>query len=473
MRFNYSALEFATQVSNLKTGTLLLIMISGFCRAGWGQSSQDPLPEPLPSRSDSFPQTPDSTLAPPIPEQSETPAEGEPRAPTFPAEDPAPIILSPVQSLEPAPDVPKWRLHLGLDTSVTYDDNIFIQPTQKQADVYFGATPIIATGWGTFLADPTAVTGMTSRFPQMADREALENAFYFRYSPTAVFFTRHTDQNAFNEDAQVAGRWISGKVTLEAQGRFQTLSQPNIDVGNRINSETTSGFLDMSYRATDRTSLDSRFSLEHDSYQGGLNSTDTSLSTILNYQLLPKTSAGIGFGVGYTAVEDGQNQYYEQGLIHLHYTPTARISLDLTGGVEVRQIEDGPNRATPVFDFEASYAAQDSTTITLKVARQTTASALYEDQDIEVTTVEGSIRQRVFQKFYVTLSGGVQRDDYVDAGAAADRNDTFSYFGIESAVEVTKWLSVKAGYHFQNNDSSLAEFGFRRNLADFQFNLRF
>jgi hypothetical protein len=474
IRFNYSALEFATQVSNLRTGALLLIIISGFCHSGWGQSSQDPLPDPVPPRSESIPQTPDSTLAPPVLDQSGTPAEGEPKAPIFPAQEPTPITISPVESLEPAPnDPPKWRFHLGLDTSVTYDDNIFIQPTQRQADVYFGVTPIVAAGWGTFLADPTAITGMPSRFPQMADREALENAFFFRYAPTAVFFTRHTDQNAFNEDAQVAGRWISGKLALEAEGRYQTLSEPNIDVGNRINSETTSGFLNMSYKATEKTSLDSRFSLEHDSYQGGLNSTDTSLSSILNYQALPKTSVGIGFAVGYTTVENGQNQYYEQGLIHLHYTPTARISLDLTGGAEVREIENGPNRTTPVFDFEASYAARDSTTITLKVARRTDTSVLYEEQDIEMTTVDASIRQRIFQKVFLTLNGGVQRDDYVDAGAAADRTDTFSYFGAEFAVEVTKWLSMKAGYHFQNDDSSLAEFGFRRNLADFQFNLRF
>jgi hypothetical protein len=452
-------------VSHLRTRALLLITVVGFCHSGWGQDSQDPLPEPAPP-------TPEGILAPPLQGESETPAES--KSPTFPATEPAPIILSPVESLEPKQDEPpKWRLRLGLDTSVTYDDNIFIQPTQKQSDVYFGVTPIIATGWGTFLADPMSATGMPTRFPQMADREALENFSSFRYSPTAVFFSKHSDQNAFNEDAQVAGRWISGKVTLEGTARFQTLSQPNIDVGDRINSETTSGFLNASYRMSEKTSLDSRFSLERDSYQGGLNSTDTSVSSILNYQALPKTSVGIGFGLGYTGVENGQNQYYEQGLVHAHYAPTAKITLDLVGGVEFRQIENGPDRITPVFDFRVAYAASDSTTMNLSVTRRTDTSALFEGQDIEMTEFDASIRQRIFQKLYVTINGGVQRNDYVDAGTAADRTDTFTYFGVESAVEVTKWLSMKAGYHFQNDDSSLAEFGFRRNLADFQFNLRF
>jgi hypothetical protein len=460
------ALNFATQLSKLRKRALVLIILVGFCHSGWGQNSQDPLPDPT--------ALPETVLGPSIPQPPETGEQREPAPPIFPVNEPSPVILSPVRGLEPALDeLPRWRLHLGFDTSVTYDDNIFIQHTLRQSDVYFGATPIIATGWGTFLADPTTITGMPSRFPQVADREALGNAFYFRYAPTAVFFADHSDQNALNEDVRVAGRWSSGKLTVEAEGRFQTANETNIDVGNRINSETTAGILNLNYQVAPKSSLDSRFSLEHDSYQGGLNSTDTSFSSFLNYQALPKTTVGVGFGVGYTTVENGQDQYYEQGLVHLHYAPTPKTSLDLTGGAEVRQIQDGPNRTTPVFDFEAGYAALESTTIRLKVSRQTDTSALFQEQDIEETTIEASIRQRIIQKLYLTLSGGVQRDDYVDAGAVANRTDTFSYFGIDSSLEVTKWLSMKAGYHFQNDDSTLAEFGFHRNLVNFQVNMQF
>jgi hypothetical protein len=461
-------------LSNLGTRVLLCTAFVGFCHSGWSQNAQDPLPEPAPL-------TPDASLAPSLPpivpsvlDQAPAPAETKPDSPTIRAPESTPTNLSPVRGFEPAQeDLQKWRFHLGLDTSVTYDDNIFIQPTQRQADVYFGVTPIVATGWGTFLADQGTVTGMPSRFPEIAEELGSGNAFFFRYAPQAVFFARHTDQNAFNENASVAGRWVSGKLTLQAEGRFQTLSAPNIDVGNRINSETTGGLLNLNYQVAQKTSLDSRFSLERDSYQGGLNSTSSVLSSMLNYQVLPKTMVGAGFGLGYTTVENGQDQYYEQGLIHLRYVPTYKITLDLIGGAEVREIQNGPNHATPVFDFTASYAPEDSTVVRLKVSRQISTSVLFDDQDIQATTVEASIRQRFFQKFYLTLSGGVQIDDYVDAGATASRTDTFSYVGIQSAVEVTKWLSMKAGYRFQNNDSSMSEFGFHRNIADFQFNLQF
>ena len=213
---------------------------------------------------------------------------------------------------------------------------------------------------------------------------------------------------------------------------------------------------------------------EHDSYQGGLDSTDISFATLLNYQVLPKTMVGAGVGVGYTTVESGQDQAYEQGLLHVRYEPTFKlIRWKARSALEVRQIVNGPDRTTPVFDFTASYAVQDSTVVRFSVSRRTETSALYVDQDIERTTVEASIRQRFFQKVYVTLSGGYQWIAYVDAGSSANRNDNFAYVGLESAVEVTKWLSLRASYRYQDNNSSNSDFSFRRNLADFQVNIRF
>ena len=380
-------------------------------------------------------------------------------------------IISPEQPVTPpGRDLAKWRFHFRLDTSVTYDDNIFIQPSQRQSDVYFGISPYLAAGWG-FQAEPGNITGTASRFPQIAERR-FGNAFFFA-PPTAVFFTDHTDQNSFNEDVLVSGRWISGKLTAEAEGRFQTLSAPNIGVGTRINNEVASGLLNLNYQVTQKTSLDSRFSMEHDSYQGGLNSTDTSVSSILNYQALPKTTVGLGGSFGYTTVESGQDQYYQAG------TPPSALPSHLQDHagphwrVAMRQIQNGPNRATPVFDFELGYAAHESTTLSLKVSRQTDTSALYEDQDIEGTKVEGRVRQRLFQEVFLTLSGGYQHSAYVNAGAAASRTDNYFFVGVESALEVTKWLSMRASYQFQQNDSSFVDFGFQRNLASFQLDLRF
>jgi hypothetical protein len=433
----------------------------GFCHSGFGQESADSLPEPAPLQ-------PDAAL---------TPLALEPvtsdELPT-PSGDFSVTPLVPVEGSESGHDDPtKFRVHLRLETSVTFDDNIFIQPRDKQSDVYFGITPIMAVGWGTFQADSSTVTGVSSRFPQVEARDLSGNSLLLRYAPSATLFLHHSDQDAVNHDVMLGGRWSSGKLTLDAAGRFQTLSAPDIDVGDRINSQVASGLFNAHYQMTEKTSLDSRFALEHDSYQGGLDSTDINLAMIMNYQVLPKTMVGMGAGFGYTTVESGQNQYYEQGLLHLRYLPTYKLNFDCTAGVEVRQIVNGSGRTSPVFEFIASYSALDSTLISLSVSRRTETSALFVDQNIERTTIEASIRQRLFQKVYVTLSGGYQHADYVDAGAAASRTDNFPYWGVESALEVTKWMSMKAGYRYQDDASSAGEFSFRRNIADFQINIQF
>jgi hypothetical protein len=428
-------------------------------------SDAAPLPEPAPL------QTSDA-LTPPT---ADIPASADLGMPP-PSRSPEPAVelVQPVEGISsPTFDLPRWRFDVRLETSLTYDDNIFIQPNNKQADFYFGITPLIAVGWGAFQADPTIVTGVGSRFPQVAARDVSGNAFLFRYAPTALLFVHHRDQDAVNEDVMLSGRWVTDKLTMEASGRFQTLSAPDIDVGNRINSEVTSGLLNANYQMTQRTSIDARFALERDSYQGGLDSTDLEFSALLNYQLLPKTMVGLGAGLGYTTIEDGENQYYEQGLLHLRWEPTAKLSFEGTVGLEVREISSGPDRTTPVFEFGANYALADSTSVRLSASRRIETSALFLDQDIERTTVEASIRQRFLHKIYVTASGGFEHLDYVDAGAAANRTDSFGYFGLESAWEVTKFLSLKASYRYENDHSTNGDFSFRRNLADLQCNIQF
>lgn len=369
--------------------------------------------------------------------------------------------------------MPRWNFHVRLETSLTYDDNIFIQPREKQADFYFGITPVIAVGWGRFQADPSTVTGLSSRFPQVAARNIAGNLFLFRYAPTAEIFVHRSDQNTVNQDVSLAGRWIGSKLTLDTAARFEKLTAPDIDVGDRIESTVTSAFLNANYQFTEKTSLDSRFAFEHDSYQNGLDSSDFSLATLLNYQILPKTMVGLGVGGGYTTVEGGREQYYEQGLLHFRYDPTFKISFDGTVGAEVRQIHGGPDHVTPVVEFAATYAAQDSTTIRLSVSRRTEASALFGEQDIERTTVEGSVRQRFWQKAYISLSGGYQHIKYVDAGSAANRDDNYAYFGVETSMEVTRWLSARASYRHEENTSSSDDFSFRRNLVELQVNYQF
>jgi len=396
--------------------------------------------------------------------------------PALPREAPELQLETPVDTLQPSKPPHPWRVDLGLQTSVTYDDNIFIQHVNRTSDVYFGITPVVAVTWGKPLSAADTLTGLVSRFLRPVDPNEPGDSLLLRYSPTATFFVHNGDQNSFDEDVTVDGRLRTEKTLLEFEARYQTLSSPDVDVGNRINRSVYSAYGDINYSITNKTSVDSHLDFDHTSYEGGLNFTDIGERVTLDYKVAPKTSIGLGGAIGYTNVEEGSDQLYEQGLVHLHYVPTQKITIDLLAGVEVRQISGGSTRTTPVWEFNASYAAQQSTTVLLTVSRKTEPSAIFQGQDVDRTTVEGNIRQLLFQKVYLSLGGGYQHAEYVDAGinsGAADRTDNYAYLGVSAATEITKWCSLRMDYRYQDNFSSIDDFAFRRNVADIQLNVQF
>lgn len=382
----------------------------------------------------------------------------------------------PAENLAPNQTQPHpWRIDLGVEVSATYDDNVFIQHRSKVSDVYFGVTPIVVLTWGRPLPAAATLTGDISRFLRPVDPATVGNSFLLRYTPTATFFDRRSDQNSFDQDLEIDGRMRTAKTLFEVEARFQTLSSPDIDVGDRIDREVYSAFADLSHSLTEKIAIDSRLDFDHTTYQGGLNFTDIGERIALDYKWTPKTTVGIAAAVGLTDVEEGADQYYEQGLLHVRYVPTEKISIDILGGVEVRQISNGPERTMPVFSVQASYAAGQSTVILLNAARRMETSALFASQNIERTTVELSVRQLLWQKVYVTLGGGYQHAEYVDASAsgAAHRADDYGYLGVSSAMDITRWCSLRLSYRYENNHSSIADFAFARNVADLQFHVQF
>jgi hypothetical protein len=448
--------------------SVALLMLPLQMLAGHATEASEPLSEVVTSS----PEPPAEVVLEPQPPELPKP----PMLPSLPSSPSALQMEIPVGNLSSNQvKTHPWRIDLGIEFSATYDDNIFIQHQARASDLYFGITPIVVITWGRPIPALATLSGDMSRFLRLVPQNVIGNSLLVRYTPTATFFTRHSAENSFDEDLEIDGRLRTAKTLFEIEGRLQTLSSPDIDVGNRINREVYSAFADLNYALTEKTSIDSRLDFDHTSYQGGLSFTDIGERITLDYKLRPKTTLGLGAGFGFTNVEQGSNQYYEQGLLHFHYVPTDKVTLDILGGVEARQVTNGTDRTNPVFNVEASYAAGQSTVILLNASRRTETSAIFESQNIERTTVELNLRQLLFQKVYLTLGGGYQEAKYVDASGAAgaNRTDDFAYFGVSFAKDITRWCSLRVGYRYQHNESTLSDFAFARNLADLQFHVQF
>src|SRR2546426_718556 len=88
--------------------------------------------------------------------------------------------------------------------SAMYDDNIFIR-TNKTSDFIWTITPGVMAAVGDYRA-----------------RE--ENLLTLQYTPSFIFFTDHTSQNAIDHEAFLNGQVRSGPLVISLKQGYQNLS---------------------------------------------------------------------------------------------------------------------------------------------------------------------------------------------------------------------------------------------------------
>ncbi len=361
-----------------------------------------------------------------------------------------------------------WKFVTMLASSATYDDNIFIQPTNKKADFYVDINPTLAVGAGNF-RDAVASFADIPHFLVRTGEEDLpwKNFAYFSYTPDAIIFSKYHKEDHLNNDARLAVQQERDLWTVTGDLHFQNESEPVIDVGRRINETDYTADFNAAYALTGKLTGGSELYGEHSDYSGGLSSTDGRVTGFLDYQVAPKTALGVAAAGGYLDVAQGANQPYEQALLQIKYLPTDKLSFNLQGGDEYRQFESRlPNRSQLVFNASGSYDATDSTEFTLTARRDTVASAEYANEDILESVYQGSIRQRFLQRLYLSIAGGLAHDDYEnnEPGVTVDRRDDYYFYQPSLSCDVTQHGTVQLSYEHRENSSSLAAFKFTENL---------
>jgi hypothetical protein len=386
-----------------------------------------------------------------------------------------PTAAEPVVEVNEVKQKSRWRTHVRVQGGATYDDNVFIQNRDEEEDIHFNLRPEIWSGLGDVRSQLPSLTGHPSRFLKQADGLDQRALFFARYAPTATKFLDHEEEDSLTHDAGIFGRLPFDRTVVKFEGRFQTLSSPDADIGTRSDRSLASGFMEASYTVSEKTSADFRVAGSHSNYDKGFDSTDASASAFINHRVLPKTTLGLGGAVGHVWVENGENQIYEQALLHGRYHFSKKVAFDGTGGVEFRQVDGGQNAVNPVFKVGAEYAPQESTLISLYGSRRIESSASLEGTNIERTSFDLNLRQCVWRRIWLTFSAGYQRGDYAEAGGTTDFSRTDDYFttGGAAALDVTSWLNLRLSYSYERNTSSRENFSFCRNIADLQLSVSF
>jgi len=361
-----------------------------------------------------------------------------------------------------------WKFATLLASSATYDDNIFIQPTNKKKDFYVDIDPTFAVGVGNF-RDAVASFANIPHFLVRTGEEDLpwKNFAYISYTPDGIIFSKYHKEDRLNHDARLTAQQERDLWTVKGDLHFQNESEPVIDVGRRISETDYTADFNAAYALTGKLTGGSELYGRHSDYNGGFSSTDGRATGYLDYQVAPKTALGFAAAGGYLDVAQGASQPYEQALLQIKYLPTQKLSFNAQGGYEYRQYHSRiPNRSQLVFDVSGSYDLTDSTELTLRANRDTSASAEYSGEDIVESIYQGSIRQRFLQRLYLSVAGGFEHNKYEsnEPAITVSRHDDYYFYQPSLSCDVTQHGTVQLSYEHRENKSSLAAFKFTENL---------
>lgn len=359
-----------------------------------------------------------------------------------------------------------FRLKLGifevrplLSSSVVYDDNILIAPSNEESDVVFIVTPGVVVGAGDSV-------------------ERKESFLQLAYSPSFLLFADRTDLNAVNQMAGLNGQHVFNRLSLGGGVQWEkSFATTNRDIGGRVEQSVLLLSLRAGYKLGERSSLEANGQFLNRDIEQGVDARDYLGRLWFVYGLTSKLDASVGAAFGHLEASDQPGQPYQQILLRSRYESTQKLSFNASAGVEFRQFDSGrTSRTTPVFDVTGNWQPVNSLVVSLTAYRRVTSSASLVEENFTSTGVSLIGRQRIIGGLSLELSGGYEQAVYssaADSSASVDREDDYAYGRAALLYSLRKWGQVSVFHLYRNNDSSLANFSFENRQTGLQWQVAF
>lgn len=371
----------------------------------------------------------------------------------------------------------EWRFVGNVSLQATYDDNITIRPTNEIDDYVFHVAPSLAFGIGNFRTATAPYAPIPHFLARTGEEELPRRDYAFAsYTPDAVFFREHDDENTVNHDVRMAAR--KERETWNAHGelRFQRITDADLDFGRRLRQTYYTANAAGERALTGKVSGGLGARVYRAEYASGDESTDFRGNGHFDYQIAPKTRLGGGVAAGYLLVGNGADQTYQQPFVQVVYQPTSKISMNGQLGHEFRQYDSSvEDRSRFVFAFTTNYEAREATSFNVSARRETQSSAQYAGENIVATLYQGGVRQRFFQRMYVSLHGGFVRNQYETNAPVTflGRRDDFTFYRASSSLDVTRRGTLELSYEKRDNASTIRTFDFDQQLVSLRASFLF
>ncbi len=446
---------------------------------GWAETAVAPTPQvnvaPAPAPSADQPTTSTDGGETPV-FAPDTPLEPVTDLPASPAPQIDAITLFPNQGeLSSSSGFNDQRFGYVLHGSVkaSYESNIFIRPTNEQADFIFRISPAVAVGFGDFKGE---VMG-ASKFGDLFERYLGKSYIFADYRPSWEMFLDHSDQDSFDHDVAVVGELMLQKLSLGLRARYRTENTPDEDLGTRDKQARISAAITSEYLLTGKTSLEANGYLETRDYEDkarGDNSREWKAEGWINYQALPKINFSVGGTLGWIERTDGVSEKFQQALFRVRYRATQNLTFGVSAGPQFRQVENGRDDTDGVFAASLAWSPAPTTYFSLQAFRRTVPAGS-RGGTYTGTTVQLQFRKLLFQHFYFGLGTGYRYADYDGLPGTADygREDDLYFLRPSVGFIVNQWLNCELSGEYRTNDSTNPSREFDATILALQFNVIF
>jgi hypothetical protein len=357
----------------------------------------------------------------------------------------------------------------GLKVIQSHSDNIYYQPTHT-SDYITEIAPFVRLTLGQPM---TFGIGLRQESDASDSNESDINYLNVTWEPKLFLYAKNSFLDVVDEHADAFYAHRFTRLTLGLEQSYDKLSQPTIQTsaaGTLVHRDIFTTTARAEYVVSDDLTTYSTLNQIVSDYQtpSYVNSTEWNADAYFLYQLFPKTSVGFGPRVGYIDISRAPSQTYQSALAHLAYVVSDRVVVTVAAGGEIREFEHdaAPSRLTPIFEVSAEYHPFDSTTITGAAGRHRVVSNNFVGEDYTATTVSATVRQRVLQKCFLTMSTGYENDQYSSASAIAygqQRDDNFYYLLTGVEWKQADWITLAANYELSRDVSNLSAFSFLEN----------
>ncbi len=361
----------------------------------------------------------------------------------------------------------RWRMEPRLRLSGTYNDNIFIQPTNAVADYILTVSPGLAVG---FWEDYDARERYFNRWETGAVAEGTRGSFLILdYMAGVLCYSRTHSQNTVNQNGHFDARWQGQKLTLGASLYAGSNQETSTDVGGLIEVKTLVGALTSSYALTGKTALGLSVHNTITEPAGYERTVEWRGEGFLDYAVSPIVRVGFGLAGGKLLVDPGYDQTFERILGRVGYSLSRKMEVDLSGGVEFRQSEEPGDRTNPVYDLRVRWTPVAGTRFGLTSYRRVAKSIYNAEDDIVQTGVALTFQREVLSGFEFSIRTGFEVSDYI----GQVRTDDYVFVRPELSYGFAAWGSARVGYEFRRNNSTQSESEFRNNLVTVEIGFRY